>query len=158
MEVSPVQRHPGGANEVLDGNSDIRPTILSEISPFISLRIQKSTVQGEATGLFVCEDVPEGADIFRSSPLLTFAGWDGQARWQELICAQCYRFSKQNIGPSGNMDCSMPPTKVVRLCTGCQSVGYCSEVSSTTNCRKIFREQPFKTRFGKLYVNFNSGM
>jgi hypothetical protein len=129
MDTRPIKRYAGGVREILRHNRELCHNILLNITPLISLQIQDSAVPGERIGLLVREDLPEGAEIIRSSPLLSFTGWDGQVRWQELICAQCYRFSKRNIHPSRNLNMFLPPKEVVRLRTGCGSCGYCSEVS-----------------------------
>ncbi|EPE31990.1 SET [Glarea lozoyensis ATCC 20868] len=168
MNVFSPQQDRAEFNGVIHENPELCTDFLSTIKPLVTLRIQESTICGGETGLFVCEDVPQGADVFRSTPLLTFAGWEGNVQWQKFICAHCFRFSRPHFLPFRKDKNNAASESTMKLCAGCKSCGYCSQKCQLEAWRfghksecSIFARQPnfiaIQRTMLRILIQYKSG-
>lgn len=93
----------------------------------VPLRIAASSISNAGTGLFAIDDVPAGADIFKSQPLLLVSEGNNSG-----ICDYCFVNKNSSVAPDGRFymdDGSVREKILISACTGCKNAQYCSKVS-----------------------------
>lgn len=100
--------------------------LLQNINASHILEILPSKIHDNGSGLFAKEAIPEGSEIFRSTPLVTCVA-DGR---QAITCDYCFA----SMAPNFNGIDSMKPTfdvmaiPEITMCIVCGVCGYCSVV------------------------------
>lgn len=104
--------------------------LLLNLDAAVPLEILPSEIHG--SGLFAKQVISEGADILRSTPLLSIVGVGQDA----TVCDYCYATSPSMFTPDGNFNYSSSSTDIdgniilgIRRCVQCGVCSYCSEVS-----------------------------
>ncbi|KAL5353109.1 hypothetical protein ACLOAV_001139 [Pseudogymnoascus australis] len=102
--------------------------LLRNLDAVVALEILPSEIHG--SGLFTKQVIPEGAEIFRSTPLVSIVGIGQDA----TVCDYCYASSPGMFAPDGNFRDLGSGTDIhgnsnfeIKSCVQCGVCAYCSE-------------------------------
>lgn len=100
--------------------------LLQNINALDTLGILPSRIHNNGTGLFAKHAIPEGSEIFRSTPLVACVA-DGQ---QAITCDYCFASKATNFNGVDNMRPKYDVVMIleISLCMQCGACGYCSMV------------------------------
>ena len=99
--------------------------LLGSIAASTPLQIRESAIFRAGSGLFALEAVPEGREIFRSTPAVECVV-DGLA---ESVCDLCYTNTLSKVHPSGRFRTKDDAVPDMISCAECGKYYYCSKVS-----------------------------
>ncbi len=99
--------------------------LLNSIASAHALAIRESNIPQAGSGLFAISDIPEGQEIFRSSPLVECVA-DGLT---DSVCDLCYTNTLSRIHSSGWFRTKDDAVPSMIACPKCMKSCYCSEVS-----------------------------
>lgn len=113
--------------------------LLRNLDAVVDLEILPSEIHG--SGLFTKQVIPEGAEIFRSTPLVSIVGVGQDA----TVCDYCYATSPGMFTPDGNFRDLGSGTNIhgnrnfeMMRCLQCGVCAYCSEVSILAYNHKFY--------------------
>lgn len=89
------------------------------------LEILPSKIDLGGTGLFAKEVIAEGAEVFRSTPLLSCIGHE----MSEFMCDYCHTSLTNGIDAAGHLRMAGDALPTISRCTQCRVCSYCSKVS-----------------------------
>jgi ferredoxin len=99
--------------------------LLRSLNAQASLEILPSKIHLDGTGLFAKEAIAEGAEVFRSTPLVSCV----ENGMYSVICDYCFTSSAGKINPvSGHFRAKGDIMPKINLCVQCRVCGYCSKV------------------------------
>lgn len=119
----------------IHANQELCQQLLSNIDTAATLEILPSKIDNNGTGLFAKESIPEGADIFRSTPLVTCVG-DGM---HSILCDFCLTSSASKINPDGHFRTKGDVMPKISRCAQCGVCRYCSKVRRPTRLVLIWQ-------------------
>jgi hypothetical protein len=102
--------------------------LLNSITTKTSLQILPSGIHSNGTGLFTKEVIPEGADVFRSQPLISCLSREHSRN----VCDYCLTNSTSKIHPTGHFRKEGESMPLISQCAACGVCGYCSKVRPGT--------------------------
>ncbi|RYP92614.1 hypothetical protein DL770_001256 [Monosporascus sp. CRB-9-2] len=117
--MDPSPGNQGGFHE----DAELCQYILGGIATTHSLEIRESEISQAGSGLFAMNDIPEGQEIFRSTPLVECVA-DGVA---ESVCDWCYTNKFSRVHPSGRFRTKEDAAPDMEACRGCGKCYYCSK-------------------------------
>lgn len=101
--------------------------LLGSITTTHSLEIRPSGIPQAGSGLFTLNDIPEGTEIYRSSPVVECVA-DGLV---DGVCDFCYANTLSRVHPSGRFRTKDDaPLEMIPCRAGCGKCYYCSKVST----------------------------
>lgn len=101
--------------------------LLGSITTIHSLEIRQSEISQAGSGLFTLNAVPEGAELYRSSPVVECVA-DGLV---DGVCDFCYANTLSRVHPSGRFRTKDDaPLEMIPCRAGCGKCYYCSKVST----------------------------
>lgn len=104
-------------------------SLLGGITTAHSLEIRKSEIPEAGSGLFSLDDVPEGEEIFRSSPLAECVANE----LADSVCDLCYTNTLSRVHSSGRFRTKDDAPLDMITCPGCGKCYYCSKVSQVVS-------------------------
>lgn len=116
--------NPQAAVGAIHDDKSLCQRLLRSISASAKLEILPSTIHDIGTGLFAKKAIPEGTEIFRSTPLVRCVG-EGL---HDIICDFCFAGSARMIHGEVNFTTEGKEIPKIYLCKECELCGYCSEV------------------------------
>ncbi|KAH8586055.1 hypothetical protein B0O99DRAFT_91884 [Bisporella sp. PMI_857] len=114
----------GGAAPAIHEDKELCQYLLNSITTTATLQILPSGMHRHGTGLFAKEAIPDGADIFRSQPLINCVSNEHS----NFVCDNCLTSSTSNIHPTGHFRGIGDTMPQISQCAGCRVCGYCSKV------------------------------
>lgn len=108
----------------LHKNQELCKSLLRNLDAAAALEILPSKAHQHGTGLFAKEGIPEGAEVFRSTPLVTCI----EDEMQSIICDFCFTSSANKINADGHFTIEGDVLPKINRCTKCRVCSYCSKV------------------------------
>ncbi|OBT87641.1 hypothetical protein VE02_02682 [Pseudogymnoascus sp. 03VT05] len=117
----PVLQATAGA---LHNDNTLSQYLLNNLETSVTLEFLPSKIHANGTGLFAKEAIPEGSEIFRSTPFVTCVrnGHHGS------ICDYCHTSNEGDVDAEGNFLTEGVVVPTISRCERCDVCGYCSEI------------------------------
>ncbi len=119
----PQSPQPDQIGSMMHTRPDLCKGILSTVSSSYALAIKESAMTGAGSGLFTMDEIPKGAEIFRSQPLVN-------CRSPSIthVCDYCLASSKSAFHKDGRFLTEEDKALPIKPCAGCKVARYCSQV------------------------------
>ncbi|KAG0645293.1 Histone-lysine N-methyltransferase SMYD3 [Hyphodiscus hymeniophilus] len=124
----------GGARAIYE-DQELCKYLLSNTTAAASLQILASKVHPGGTGVFALRDIADGAEVFRSKPLITSV----EMGMHSTVCDYCYASSTGRIHHAGRFRKEEDDMPAIKLCAQCKLCGYCSKshIDVSQRCQAV---------------------